>query len=105
MADMGGAKLDIEDWGNIKAYTDAIDIVTAIGQEYNNALKSPESTCRYWNSEHEDCTLNYDDIRNKAIDECLAVLYKNAGKIISIRFYEQIFDEMKQLKAGGENEN
>ena len=41
---------------------------------------------------------------NKAIDECLAVLYKNAGKIISIRFYEQIFDEMKQLKAGGENE-
>ena len=42
---------------------------------------------------------------NKALDECLAVLYKNAGKIISIRFYEQIFDEMKQLKAGGENEN
>ena len=40
---------------------------------------------------------------NKAIDECLAVLYKNAGKIISIRFYEQIFDEMKQLKAGVEN--
>ena len=40
----------------------------------------------------------------KAIDECLAVLYKNAGKIISIRFYEQIFDEMKQLKAGRENE-
>ena len=39
---------------------------------------------------------------NEAIDECLAVLYKNAGKIISIRFYEQIFDEMKQLKAGGE---
>ena len=37
---------------------------------------------------------------NKAIDECLSVLYKNAGKIISIRFYEQIFDEMKQLKAG-----
>ena len=41
---------------------------------------------------------------NKAVDECLAVLYKNAGKIISIRFYEQIFDEMKQLKAGRENE-
>ena len=41
---------------------------------------------------------------NKALDECLAVLYKNAGKIISIRFYEQIFDEMKQLKAGRENE-
>ena len=41
---------------------------------------------------------------NKAIDECLAVLYKNAGKIISIRFYEQIFDEMKQLKAGEQNE-
>ena len=41
---------------------------------------------------------------NKAIDECLAVLYKNAGKIISIRFYEQIFDEMKQLKVGGINE-
>ena len=41
---------------------------------------------------------------NKAIDECLSVLYKNAGKIISIRFYEQIFDEMKQLKAGEQNE-
>ena len=36
MADIGGTKLDIEDWRSIKAYTDAIDIVTAIGQEYNN---------------------------------------------------------------------
>ena len=42
--------------------------------------------------------------RNKAIDECLAVLYRNADKIISIPFYEQIFDEMKQLKDGGEND-
>ena len=45
------------------------------------------------------------EIRNKVIDECLGVLYRNAGKIISIRFYEEIFKEMEQLKAGGENEN
>lgn len=31
------------------------------------ALK--ESKCQYWNAEHEDCALNYAEIRNKAIDE------------------------------------
>ena len=43
------------------------------------------------------------EIRNKAIDECLSILYRNAGKIISIRFYEEIFNEMKKLKECGEN--
>ena len=38
------------------------------------------------------------EIRNKVIDECLGVLYRNGGKIISIRFYEEIFKEMEQLK-------
>lgn len=41
------------------------------------------------------------EIRNKVIDECLGVLYRNGGKIISIRFYEEIFKEMEQLKEGG----
>lgn len=59
---------------------------------------------RAYNKGYADGSLSVtSEIRNKVIDECLAVLYKNAGKIISIRFYEQIFDEMKQLKAGGEN--
>lgn len=31
------------------------------------ALK--ESKCKYWNPEHEDCALSYEEIRAKAIDE------------------------------------
>ena len=44
------------------------------------------------------------EIRNKVIDECLGVLYRNCGKIISIRFYEEIFKEMEKLKECGKNE-
>lgn len=28
-----------------------------------------ESKCKYWNAEHEDCTLSYEEIRAKVIDE------------------------------------
>lgn len=52
------------------------------------------------NEKVKEIEIDIQAIRNKAIDECLGVLYRNAGKIISIRFYEQIYNEIKQLKAG-----
>lgn len=46
----------------------AIDNVSQVCTvEEWQALK--ESKCKYWNAEHEDCALNYAEIRNKVIDD------------------------------------
>ena len=34
MAELGGTERDVEDWGSVKAYSDAIDIVEKVSEEY-----------------------------------------------------------------------
>ena len=34
MAELGGTERDVEDWGSVKAYSDAIDIVEKVAEEY-----------------------------------------------------------------------
>lgn len=41
--------------------------------------------------------------REKAIKKCLSVLYRNAGKFISTKFYHEVYTEIaEQLKGGAE---
>lgn len=85
----------ISEWlEELKAY---LEIGTV--EECRNSVLDIEMA---YNKGYADGSLSVtSEIRNKVIDECLGVLYRNGGKIISIGFYEEIFDEMKKLKVGG----
>lgn len=91
MADMGGAKLDIEDWGSIKAYTDAIDTVVAIEQEYNNGWipcseKLPEDCGDVL------CTTNVKGITNIVI----SILWYNAKT--GLWYYAEDDEQVMELE-------
>lgn len=40
----------------------------------------------------------------KAIDDCLAVLYQNAGKFISTELYYKVYERVEKLKGGAVDE-
>ena len=67
MAELGGTERDVEDWGSVKAYSDAIDIVEKVAEEYKGCWipcseRLPEKNGMYL------CTQNnYDLVTNKNI--------------------------------------
>lgn len=69
--------------------------------------KSEEPKCKYWNAEHEDCALNYEEIRNNAIDEFAERLKKHLDRRFSFGIENKFLlynsiDEIAEEMRGAE---
>lgn len=57
-----------------------------------------ETQCKYWNAEHEDCALNYAEIRNKSIDEFAERLKEKAEReSIGTHFPDGLYGEVVEV--------
>lgn len=65
-----------------------------------------KTACKYWNPEHEDCTLNYSDIRNEAIDDFLEEMKKEkCGEHYHYVYASDIAKIAERLKEGVKRES
>ena len=60
-----------------EVYTNGSELIPTFRVEQAIEHYEIESNCKYWNAEHEDCVLNYAEIRNKTIDEFISRLEKH----------------------------
>lgn len=71
------------------------------------------SKCKYWNEEHQDCSISYDEIRADAIDEFVKEIkksdrykYFNENNVMKLlRFEEEIEQIAEQLKEQNNGNN
>lgn len=88
-AEMSGTDRDVEVWGSIKSYKDAIEIANKVEEEYNNDVcewKLEENTGIAWHCSDEKCsTYNDSYIKNlRIVFEDFGCVCPYCGKRIEV---------------------
>ena len=83
-----------------EVYTNGSELIPTFRVEQAIEHYEIESNCKYWNAEHEDCALNYAEIRNNIIDEFAEKLKKKVEEDLSLQTFIDEDDLLDKDQVG-----